>query len=159
MIEPRIIKKTFTLVGVEGDMKDVWPDFGPRLNELYRIVSENLHAIRGCAEPTRMVGFWHMCALPSGGREFRYFAGVEADTTHPPAGLIAHVLPESLYAVFTEQRRGTIGSPEGYAYKQWLPSSEYVGNEAIRGDFEIYRNMTDIGPECEAEILIPVKAK
>ena len=159
MTEPRIIKKTFVLVGVEGDMKDVWPDFEPRLCELRRTVIEKLPAIEGCAKPARMVGFWHMCALPSGVREYRYFAGVEADAAHPPAGLIAHVLPESLYAVFTEQKRGTIGSPNGYAYKQWLPSSEYVGNKEIHGDFEIFRNMANTGPECEAEILIPVRAK
>jgi len=159
MTEPRIIKKVFSLVGVEGDLKEVWPNFGPLLNELYRTVAENLHAIQGLVEPARMIGFWHMCPLPSGGHEFRYFAGVEADSANPPADLIPHVLPESLYAVFTERRRGTIGSPDGYAYKQWLPSSNYVGNEEIPGDFEIYTNMTDTGPECEAEILIPIRMK
>ena len=157
--EPRIIKKAFAIVGVEGDPRPIWPNFGPLLDELHQTLAGKLHLIEGIVKPVRKVGFWHICEQPSGEREYRYFTGVEANTSNPPAGLITHVLPESLYAVFTEQRRGTIGSPNGYAYKQWLPSSEYVGNEDIHGDFEVYKNMIDIGPECEAEIWIPIRAK
>jgi len=157
-IEPQIIRKAFSLVGAESAI-DFGADFGPALQTLYERVSDKLGVIDGLAEPARMVGYWHMCDMPSGGREYRYFAGVEAESADLPVGLIKKKLPESLYAVFTEARRGTVSGPEGYAYKEWLPASGYDYNGEIPGDFEIFRNMTDTGPECEAEIWIPVALK
>ena len=157
MPEPRIIRKAFTLVGVRGKITD-WSNFGPLLAGLYETVNAGLGKIEGLAKPVRMVGFWHMDSLPSGEREYCYFAGVEADTDRAPDGLTVKALPESFYAVFTEQRRGTMGGPEGYGYK-WLCASEYDGNEEIPGDFEIFSNTTETGPQCEAEILIPIKPK
>ena len=156
---PRIVNKAFRLVGAKGNVGSVWPNFGPLLEDLYKTVRDRLGLIEGLAKPVRMVGFWHMDALASGEREYCYFAGVEALCENPPEGLAIKTLPESCYAVFTEQRRGTIGSPGGYAYKQWLPASEYEGNAEVPGDFEIYNNMTETGPECEAEIWIPVTPK
>lgn len=157
MPEPRIINKAFTLIGVKGKITD-WSNFEPLLNELYKTVNSKLSVIHGIIKPAKMVGFWHMDVLPSGEREYCYFAGVEADTDIVPDGLMIKTLPESHYAVFTEHKRGTIGGPEGYGYK-WLKSSEYESNEEIPGDFEIYNNMTDTTAESEAEILIPIKPK
>jgi predicted transcriptional regulator YdeE len=158
MPEPRIISKALTLVGVKGKITD-WSNFEPTLNELYKIVYSKLDAIQGIIKPARMVGFWHMDALPSGEREYCYFAGVEANTDNAPDGLAVKILPESYYAVFTEYKRGTIGSSEGYGYKWLRSSSAYEPNGEIPGDFEIYMNMTDTTSESEAEILIPIQPK
>lgn len=156
---PRMVQKAFRLVGMKGNVGSVWPNFGPLLEDLYQTVRDRLGQIEGLAEPVRMVGFWHMDASPSGEHDYCYFAGVEASCENPPEGLVIKTLPESFYAVFTEQRRGTIGSPNGYAYKQWLPASKYAGNAGIPGDFEVFGNMADTGPQCEAEIWIPVTSK
>ena len=104
-----------------------------------------------------MVGFWHMDALPSGEREYCYFAGVETDTDNAPDGLFVKTISESHYAVFTESKRGTIGGSEGYGYKWLQSSSAYEPNGEIPGDFEIYMNMSDTTSESEAEILIPIQ--
>jgi RimJ/RimL family protein N-acetyltransferase len=158
MPEPRIISKTLNLVGVKGKITD-WSNFEPILNEHYKTVNSKLDAIQGILKPARMVGFWHMDALPSGEREYCYFAGVEADTDNVPDGLVVKTLPESHYAVFTEYKRGTIGGSGGYGYKWIQSSSDYEPNGEIPGDFEIYMNMNDITSESEAEILIPIQPK
>ena len=152
MPEPRIISKAFTLVGIKGQITD-WSNFEPILNELYKTVNSRIDAIQGIIKPARMVGFWHMDALPSGESEYCYFAGVEADTDNAPEGLVVKTLPESHYAVFTENKRGTIGGSGGYGYKWLQASSDYEPNGEIPGDFEIYMNMTDIISESKAEIL------
>ena len=156
--EPRIINKALNLVGVKGKITD-WSNFAHILNELYKTVNSKLDAIQGIVKPARMVGFWHMDALPSGEREYCYFAGVETDTDNAPDGLIVKTLPESHYAVFTEYKRGTIGGSGGYGYKWLQSSSDYEPNGEIPGDFEIYMDMTDTTSESKAEILIPIQPK
>ncbi|MCL2461314.1 MAG: GyrI-like domain-containing protein [Defluviitaleaceae bacterium] len=153
--EPRIISKAFTLLGIEAAI-DFNADFTPVLRGLYKDVCDKFRAL---GNEARMAGFWHMCNTASGGPEFRYFAGIEVDCVKTAGSLTVKELPESCYAVFVEQRRGQIGGPEGYAYKQWLPASAYEYNEEIPGDLEIFKNMSDTGPEDEAEIYIPVKLK
>lgn len=157
VIEPLIIHKAFFLVGAERAV-DLGLNFEPELVELRSIVNDRLKLITGLVKPARMVGFWHLCELPSGKNEYRYFAGVEADCINPPDGLISKTLPKSLYAVFNEQKRGQMGGPDGYAYK-WLRASSYEENNAIKGDFEIFKNMIDTSSECEAEIYIPIKQR
>jgi predicted transcriptional regulator YdeE len=156
MPEPRIISKALNLVGIKGKITD-WSNFEPVLNELYKTVNSKLDAIQGIVKPARMVGFWHMDALPSGEREYCYFAGVEADTDNAPERLVVKTLPESHYAVFIENKRGTIGGSGGYGYKWLQSSSDYEPNDEIPGDFEIYMNMTDITAKSKAEILIPIQ--
>jgi predicted transcriptional regulator YdeE len=148
--KPNIIRKRFSIVGAESAV-DFSADFTPTLQALYRRVADRLGELRGLAQPVQMVGFWQ----PGG----RYFAGVEADTAFVPDGLAAKELPEALFAVFTEQKRGEAGGPEGYAYKWLVESAEYDYNEQIPGDFEVYRNLTDTAPDCEADIYIPIKEK
>jgi len=152
--EPEIVSKRFALVGAESKI-DVGSDFYPALGVLYRRVTDQLSGMRGLAQPARMVGYWYY-PMPGNFDDIHYFAGVEADTSCVPAGLSAKRLPESLYAVFAEERRGMAGGPEGAGY-QWLNrSKEYDYNGAVPGDLEVYKNLTDTGPGCEAEIYIPI---
>ena len=155
-MEPRIVSKRFAFVGIEGKI-DAGSDFSPALEALYRKVREQLSGMRGLAQPARMAGYWYYAA--GSVDDVRYFAGVEADAACVPEGLAAKTLPESLYAVFAEEKRGLAGGPEGAGYK-WLGASRaYTYNEAIPGDLEVYRNLTDTAPDCEAEIYIPIKEK
>ncbi|MCL2106006.1 MAG: GyrI-like domain-containing protein [Oscillospiraceae bacterium] len=156
-IEPNIVSKRFTLVGAESKI-DFSSDFGSALEALYQKVKDRLSGMQGLAQPARMVGYWY-CPTPGSYDDIHYFAGVEADTDYVPEGLAAKKLTESLYAVFVEQERGQIGGPEGAGYKWLNTSKEYMYNEAIPGDLEAYRNLTDTAPDCEAEIYIPIKAK
>jgi len=157
-VEPSIVHKRFSLVGMEGKI-DFGSDFNPDLKALYQKVIDQLDGMRGLTEPVRMVGYWYYPTLGNF-EDIRYFAGVEADTSYVPKGLAALNLPDSLFAVFTEQKRGIIGGPEGAGYK-WLNESmrrnQYTYNGAIPGDFEVYRNLTDTAPDCEAEIYIPIE--
>ena len=150
-VEPRIVAKKFLMVGAETPPVDFASDFEPVLNAARQQVREKLGEMKGVVEPVRMIGFWQ----PGG----VYFSGVEVTVDFAPEGLVVKNLSESLFAVFDEQRRGMMGGPGGLAYKWLVASSEYEHNGAIRGDFEIFKNMTDIGAAAEAEILIPIKRK
>jgi predicted transcriptional regulator YdeE len=151
-VEPRIITKQLLMVGVESAPIDFASDFDPVLKGLYQRVRDKLGEMKGVVEPARMIGFWQPYGV--------YFAGVEVTVKHAPEGLTIKDLPESLYAVFIEQKRGTVGSPQGYAYK-WLKANldTYQPNEKVAGDFELYRNLVDTQPDQEAEIWIPIKLK
>ena len=153
-VEPNIVNKRFSLIGAEGKI-DFSADFSPALQALYQKVTDQLDGMRGLAQPARMIGYWYYPA-PGDFDDVRYFAGVEADAAHVPAGLAAKTLPESLYAVFAEERRGLAGGPEGAGYKWLNQSKEYTYNGAIPGDLEVYRNLTDTAPDCAAEIYIPI---
>ena len=156
-MEPNIVTKRFSLIGAEGKI-DFNTDFSPALQALYQKLTDRLDGMRGLAQPLRMVGYWYF-ETPGDFNDVRYFAGVEEDAAHVPEGLAAKILPESLYAVFAEEKRGVIGGGDGAGYK-WLNGSKaYDCNEAIPGDLEVYRNLTDTAPDCEAEIYIPIKKK
>jgi len=150
-MQPRIITKKFTLAGLESPPIDFQSDFEPVLNALRQRVRDALPAMQGVVEPARMVGFWQ----PGG----RYFTGVETSSETAPEGFVMKQLPESLYALFVEQRRGTMGGPGGKAY-QWLRgSSVYTHNAAVPGDFEVFQNMAETAPDQQAEIMIPIAFK
>ena len=155
--EPEIVSKRFALVGAESKI-DAGSDFDSALGALYRRVTDQLSRMRGLAQPVRMAGYWYY-PTPGSFDDIHYFAGVEADAACVPAGLAAKLLPESLYAVFAEERRGMAGGPEGAGYRWLNRSKEYDYNEVIPGDLEVYANLTDTGPDCEAEIYIPIKAR
>ena len=142
-VEPSIISKRFSLIGAEGKI-DGDAEFEPALRVLYQEVAQRLGEMRGLAQPVRMVGYWR--TAPEDHNDVRYFAGVEADTSCVPEGLVALDLPDNLYAVFAERERGEVGGPEGAGYK-WLEASmrkkQYTYSAAIPGDFEVYRNLTD----------------
>ena len=153
-IEPSIATKQFCLVGAESQI-DFGTDFNPALQSLYRQITDHLSEMHGLAQPVRVIGYWYY-PTPGNFNDVHYFAGVEADAAHVPAGLAAKTLPESLYAVFAEERRGLVGGPEGAGYKWLNQSKEYTYNGAIPGDLEVYRNLTDTAPDCLAEIYIPI---
>jgi len=153
-IEPTIITKRFSLIGAE-DKIDFNADFSPALQVLYRRVTDQLEGMRALAQPVRMIGYWYY-PTPGNFDDVRYFAGVEADAAHVPEGLAAKTLPESLYAVFAEERRGMAGGPGGAGYKWLNQSKEYTHNVAIPGDLEVYSNLTDTASDCAAEIYIPI---
>lgn len=154
--DPLIIRKKFSLIGLEEVIKR-GQDFEPVLIEMRNNVINNLKNITGLTEPARMIVFTYVCKLPSGKNEYRHFAGVEANCENPPDELITKNLPESLYAVFKQQKDGQkVGGPGGYGYK-WLRASNYEANDIIKGDFTIYKNMTDTNLDCEFEFLIPLK--
>ncbi|MCL1952106.1 MAG: hypothetical protein FWF60_05320 [Oscillospiraceae bacterium] len=46
---------------------------------------------------------------------------------------------------------------EGFGYKWLAKSRAYEPNEAVRGDLEVYANLTDTAPDSPAEIYIPIK--
>jgi len=151
-IAPHFVSRRFVLAGVERKI-DFGSDFGPALDALYRQVTDRLDGIQGLTQPARIIGYWYSAS----GGDVYYFAGVEAQAA--PEGLTVKALPESLYAVFDEQRRGAMGGPEGAGYKWLGASKEYTYNEAIPGDLEVYANMTDTDSNCFAEIYIPIKKK
>ncbi|WP_455619206.1 GyrI-like domain-containing protein [Eisenbergiella sp.] len=99
--------------------------------------------------PVRVVGFWQ----PGG----VYFTGVEVSEAGVSDGFVIKNLPESIFAKFREERRGTVSGPGGYAYNQWLPTSGYWVNEALPGDFEIFEDMEHCGANDVCDILIPIR--
>lgn len=92
--------------------------------------------------------------------EFTYLAGVQATAgIRTPLRCVEKELPPSQYAVF-DVKGGPKGIDEVYrrAYKEWLPSSNYV--QAFPYDFEEYYRSAD--PEADPvriSVLIPVKKK
>ena len=148
---PAIITKKFTLVGLEAKM-DLATDFTEAIEALRSRLRRSVPAIQGKAEPVRLVGFWQP--------DSTYFAGVEAPGgAAVPEGFVVKELPESLFAVFREHRRGTVGGYGGYAYSEWYPSSGYALSTALAGDFEIFDDLEHCG-ECDpCDILIPLAGK
>ena len=170
--EPRIVTKQFLLVGAETPPIDFASDFEPVLNEARQRAREKLGNAASIFRRVQMVGFWQPGGVYFTGVELPVYVAppgpiAEGVTFQPekitadnvPEGLVVKNLPESLFAVFDEQRRGTMGGRDGFAYKWAAASPEYEPNEAFPGDFEVYKNMTDTGPDAEAEIMIPIKKR
>ena len=148
-MKPEIMKKEFLLVGLETQI-DFSKDFSKTLEDLRETLRQNLNEIPNMSVPVRMVGFWQ----PGG----RYFTGVEVSEEAPvPKELVVKALPESLFAKFREEKRGTVGGPGGYAYNQWLPESGCRVNEELPGDFEIFDDMEHCGEDDGCDILIPIR--
>ncbi len=157
-MEPRFIKREFKLVGIEGEVS-FDGNFELTLNSLQESFFNKLDSITNKINPTTYIAHWFYRSR-EGNQEplCYYFASVEVSSYEDiPEGLILKTIPESNYAVFDEKRRGEIAGPNGYAYKIWLPTSGRELNEAIPGDFEIYSDSHNIGPDTECEIYIPIK--
>jgi predicted transcriptional regulator YdeE len=92
--------------------------------------------------------------------EFTYLAGVQVRPgTRTPLRCVRKELPPSQYAVFT-----VTGGPKGIddayrlAYKEWLPSSDYI--QAFPYDFEQYDKLTDAEADpSRIRVWIPIKPK
>jgi len=88
---------------------------------------------------------------------FYYMAGIPCQYLSPAmkSHLFIKEIPEAEYAIFQVQDNDTnnIGATFQYAYKEWLPNSEYV---ATRGyDLERYKHH----PEKCIEVMIPITKK
>jgi predicted transcriptional regulator YdeE len=92
--------------------------------------------------------------------EFTYLAGVQiAAGAETPIRCVRKELPASEYAVF-EVNGGIKGIDDAYqrAYKDWLPSSEYV--LAFPFDFEQYEGLANSESDpSEITVWIPIKAR
>lgn len=160
VMQPRIETHKFTLVGLETEI-DMSTDFTEVINALARELSAKLPNIHSVAHPPHVVNLWYptfeegspLTAEPKS----MFFTGVQVlSICKIPEGLILKDLPESLFAVFSEAQRGTVGGPSGYAYQTWLPASGYKLNEQLPGDLEVYKDITNIGYMDECKICIPI---
>ena len=95
--------------------------------------------------------------FPNNDFNFYYMAGM--DLRDAPSDLRGHLfikeIPRANYAVFPIEDNDTdkIKATFEYAYKRWLPTSEYVLSHCF--DLERYR----VKPEKHFEILLPVANK
>jgi AraC family transcriptional regulator len=157
-MQPNIIAKKFLLVGVVAEI-DLRSDFSEILENLRHKLKRNLEIISNKIVPIRMVGIWLPYDDNSGeenGAKRLYFTGFEVSSIdNILSNLIAKDLPESIFAIFREKTRGTISR---YAYTEWLPTSGYILNENLMGDFEIFDNIERYGAEDECDILLPIRA-
>lgn len=159
LMQPDILIKRFALTGLEARV-DLNADFTGLITELTEKLRRKLKAMNSLAEPVRIINMWYPKFendMPTSEPATMFFTGAEViDAGHRFSGMTVKTFPESMYAVFEEARRGTIGGPDGYAYKTWLPSSGYVLNENIPGDFEVYGDTEHTGYEDNCSIWIPV---
>ncbi len=82
------------------------------------------------------------------------------DLSSIPPNMVAKKIPEHHYAVFSsEGRLSELGKTFQFAYKEWLPKSEYEMADCF--DFELYdeRFKGADNPESVIDIYIPVKRK
>lgn len=159
IMQPQIVRKQFNLIGVECEI-DLNSDFSPQLVALTDTLLKHIGEIPTQRPSPHIVNMWYSkfngdapCAEPV----TFFFTGIEVSPfSSPTAGFIEKHLPESLYAAFTEPQRGTVGGPDGTAYRLWLPESGYILNEEIPGDLEVYPDSVHIGYDDVCEIYIPV---
>lgn len=153
IMEPKIItKKAFTVVGKKvisknqnGEIPQLWDQMGPRWQEIGHV--QNPEKYYGICEPTNDDG------------TFLYLAGQQvAQKDEIPAEMETFEVPAQTYAVF-RCTIPTIGEIYEYAFKTWLPQSNYEHVPAP--DFELYDE--DFCPENSQTdpvyIYIPVKKK
>ena len=81
------------------------------------------------------------------------------DLSSVPVNMVGKVIPEHQYAVFTSRGLSEIKNTFQFAYKEWLPKSEYVPADCF--DFELYddRFKGADNPETVIDIYIPIKKK
>jgi AraC family transcriptional regulator len=82
-----------------------------------------------------------------------------ADLKSIPANMVGKVIPENYYATFTCEGLSSLKNTFQFAYREWLPKSNYV--PAGWYDFELYdeRFLGCDNPESIIDIYIPVKKK
>jgi len=81
------------------------------------------------------------------------------DFSSIPVNMVAKRIPEHQYAVFTCKGLSELGKTFQFAYKEWLPKSDYFMADPF--DFELYdeRFKGAEDPESVIDIYIPVKKK
>lgn len=159
VMNPNMTVKQFTLIGMEAKI-DLNTDFSVQIQELTNAIKSRFHEITSAGDSARIINYWYMKFEQSAclnEPSTCFFTGIEAPSDAVvPNGMTLQKLPSSLYAVFKEKQRGTVGGPEGYAYRLWLPDSGYALNDDIPGDFEVYPDSVHIGYDDACEIYIPV---
>lgn len=158
VMQPNIITKKMLLIGVIAEI-DLCLDFTEIIDDLRFKLKQNLENISNKVASARMIGIW----LPfdrngdeENGSKRYYFTGVEVSKIDSvPSNFVIKDLPESLFAVFREKTRGTISR---YAYVEWLPTSGYILNEDLMGDFEIFDDMEHYSVDDECDILLPIRS-
>jgi len=106
----------------------------------------------------RLSGFWQpwqaftMTPDPANAGKAKYFFGVEvADIGGVSSDFVIKSVPESEYAVYREERRGTAPKAEMYAVSGHKPNYE------IAGDFEVFDDFDHIGENDACDVLVPIK--
>lgn len=158
-LNPKFIEREFKLTGIEEEI-NLSSDFVKTIISLQERLINSLGGINHIAAPEEYIAYWYykwdenkMDQEPA----VYYFASVKTNETNCNIdGLITKAIPKSNYAVFNEIRRGEVGGAEGYGYKVWFPVSGKELNEAVPGDFEVYEDINDIGPNSKCKIYIPI---
>lgn len=157
-MEPDFIRRGFMLAGIEEEV-DFNGNFVKTITSLQKRLFNKLHSIKNAVNPDSFIAYWYYksaegCEVPA----CCYLAAVEVSSLEDiPERLTVKVIPDSNFAVFNEKRRGEVAGPNGYAYRIWLPTTDRELNEDIPGDFEIYSDRRNIGPDSPCRIYIPVK--
>ena len=152
-MEPRFeTRPAFMVVGMmyrgkneNQEIKAKWDQFIPRFKE---IKDKDLRETFGVCH----------CFEGAADGEFEYVAGVRVDRVNDlPEGMVARMVPEQKYAVFTH--RGALDGLRAnidYIYQSWLPQS---GCELTGGpDLEVYdEKFKAFAEDSEFSILVPVK--
>lgn len=154
-----IIKKKFLLVGFEIAM-DFNKGFSEEMMWIRSELKRSLERIGNKTEPMRLVGFWQpwqaftMTPNPANAGKAKYFFGVEVSNIDDVSSdFVIKAVPESEYAVYREERRGTAPKAEMYAVSGHKP------NDEIAGDFEIFDDFDHHGENDACDVLVPIKLK
>lgn len=151
-----IVKKKFLLAGFEIAI-DFSKDFTEEMRWIQSELKRSFGRIGNKSEPMRLVGFWQpwqACIVTSdnaNASKAKYFFGVEVlNLNDIPSDCVVKVVPESEYAVYREERRGTAPKDEMYAV------SGHKSNYNIAGDFEIFDDFDHLGENESCDILVPI---
>ena len=156
-VQITIIKKKFLLVGFEIAM-DFNKGFEEEMMWIRSELKRSLGRISNKTEPMRLVGFWQpwqaftMSHNPANASKAKYFFGVEVlNLDGVPSDCVVKTMPESEYAVYREERRGTAPKVEMYAVL------DHKANYEIAGDFEIFDGFDHLGENDPCDVLVPIK--
>ena len=152
-----IIKKKFLLVGFEIAV-DFNKGFAEEMMWIQSELKRSLERIGNKTKPMRLVGFWQpwqaftMVPNPASASKAKYFFGVEVlNLDNVSSDCVVKVVPESEYAVYREERRGTAPKVEMYAVSGHEPNYE------IAGDFEIFDDFDHLKEDDACDLLVPIK--
>ena len=152
------IKKKFLLVGFEIVM-DFNKGFTEEMMWIQSELKRSLYRIENKIEPMRLIGFWQpwqafTTAPDPENSKAKYFFGVEVSNLEGiPSDCVVKAVPESKYAVYREERRGTAPKAEMYTVSGHEPNSE------IAGDFEIFDDFDHLKENDAVDLLVPIKLK
>ena len=147
-----LIGKRLTMSFAHNRTFELFSSFMPRRKEIENRVGEDIYCVQQYPPIQSYNDF-----KPD--LEFEKWAAVEVfSTDNIPEGMERHQLTGGLYAVFLHQGPTTDLSTFEFAFKTWLPNSNYILDQ--REHFEIlgskYKNNS---PHSEEEIWIPVIQK